>query len=81
MDKLDKAIDKMIEEDIEIDELEEELFGYKEEGLTGMDKKDLKRIVREFNKRKDKRRIKENIQKAKKEIKDTAQKKISLTDS
>ncbi|MBI2651307.1 transposase [Candidatus Woesearchaeota archaeon] len=71
----------MIEEDIEIDELEEELFGDKEEGLTGMDKKDLKRIVREFNKSKDKKRVKKNIQKAKKEIKDTAQKKISLTDS
>jgi len=81
LDKLDKAIDKMIEEDIEIDELEEELFGDKEEGLTGMDKKDLKRIVREFYKSKDKKRIKENIQKAKKEIKDTEQKKISLTDS
>lgn len=80
LDKLDKAIDKMIEEDIEIDEIEEQLFGDKEEGLTGMDKKGLKRIVREFNKRKNKKRIKENIQKAKKGIKDTAQKKISLTD-
>ena len=46
-----------------------------------MDKKDKKRIVREFNKSKDKKRIKENIQKAKKEINDTAQKKISLSDS
>ena len=81
LDKLDKAIDKMVEEDIEIDELEEELFGDKEEGLTGIDKSDLKKIVREFNKSKDKKRIKENIQKAKKEIKDSAQKKISLTDS
>ena len=81
LDKLDKVIDKMVEEDIEIDEIEEQLFGDKEEGLTGMDKKDLKRIVREFNKRKDKKRIKEHIQKAKKEINYTEQKKISLTDS
>src|SRR3989339_253974 len=81
LDKLDKAIDKMIKEDIEIDEIEEELFGDKEEGLTGMDKKDLKRIVREFNKSKDKKKIKENIQKSKKEISKSVQKKISLTDS
>ena len=81
LDKLDKAIDKLIKEDIGTDELEEELFGDKEEGLTGMDKKDIKQIVRDFNKSKNKSRIKENIRKAKKEIKDTAQKKISLTDS
>lgn len=81
LDKLDKAIDKMIKEDIEMDELEEELFCDKEEGLTGVDKRDLKKIVREFNKSKDKKRIKGSIQKAKKEIKDTGQKKISLSDS
>ena len=81
LDKLDKAIDKMIKEDIKLDELEEEIFGDKEEGLTGIDKKDLKKIVREFNKSKDKNRVKKNIQKAKKEIKDAAQKKISLSDS
>ena len=46
-----------------------------------MDKKDLKRIVREFNKSKDKKKIKENIQKSKKEISKSVQKKISLTDS
>ena len=55
LDKLDKAIDKMIKEDIGTDELEEELFGDKEEGLTGMDKKDIKQIVRDFNKSKNKR--------------------------
>jgi len=33
----------MIKEDIGTDELEEELFGDKEEGLTGMDKKDIKK--------------------------------------
>src|SRR3989339_560834 len=38
-------------------------------------------IKDDFNKSKNKSRIKENIRKAKKEIKDTAQKKISLTDS
>ena len=68
MDKLDKAIDRMIEEDIEIDELEEELFGDKEEGLTGVDRRDLKKMVRDFNKRKDKQKIKDSIKKAKKEV-------------
>mgnify|MGYP001564958156 FL=1 len=58
LDKLDKSIDKIIKEDIELDELEGELFGGKEEGLTGVDKNDLKKIVREFNKSKDKNRIK-----------------------
>ena len=53
LDKLDKAIDRIIEEDIEIDELEKELFGGKEEGLTRIDKRDLKMIVREFNKSKE----------------------------
>lgn len=38
LDLLDKAIDKMIKEDIALDELEEELFGDKEEGLTGIDR-------------------------------------------
>ena len=80
LDKLDKAIDKMVKEDIEIDELEEELFGDKEEGLTGVDRKDLKKMVRDFNKRKDKQRIKKNVKKAKKEIIDSGQKKLSLTD-
>ena len=35
--KLDKAVDNMLEEDIALDELEEQIFGDKEENLTGMD--------------------------------------------
>ena len=37
LDKLDKAIDKMMDEDIALDELEEHIFGDKEEGITGID--------------------------------------------
>src|SRR3989339_1845315 len=52
LDLLDKAIDKMIKEDIALDELEEQMFGDKEEGLTGIDRRDMKKIVREYYSRK-----------------------------
>lgn len=81
LDKLDKAIDKMIKEDIEIDEIEEELFGGKEDGLTGINKRDLKRIAREFNKSKNKKKIKENIQKARQKFNTNNVEKVSLSDS
>lgn len=80
LDKLDKAIDKMIKEDIEIDEIEEELFGDKEDGLTGFDRRDLKNIVREFNKSKNKKKIKEKIQKARQEFNTNNVEKVSLSD-
>ena len=51
LDILDKAIGKMIEEDIELDELEDQLFNDRPENITGMDEKDIKRIVRDFNKK------------------------------
>ena len=57
LNKLDKAVDRMIKENIETEELEEELFGDKEEGLTGVDRKDLRKMVREFNKKKDCKKI------------------------
>ena len=81
LDKLDKAIDKMIKEDIEIDEIEEELFGDKEEGLTGVDRRNLKNIVREFNKSKNKKKIKKNIQKAGQEFNTNNVEEVSLSDS
>jgi len=62
LDKLDKAIDKMIQEDIALDELEDELYGKDNpnDGCTGMDRKDIKRIVQEYRKSKDKQKIKKN---------------------
>lgn len=80
LDKLDKAIDKMIDEDIELDEIEEQLFGDKEEGLTGIDERDLRKIVREYNKSKDKKKIKGNIERVKNELEKNNLKKVSLSD-
>jgi transposase len=82
LDKLDKAIEKMIEEDIALDELEDELFGKDNanDGLTGMDRKDIKRIVEEYNKSKDRKRIKRNIEKAKNELEKYSLKKVSVSD-
>ena len=80
LDKLDKAIDKMVEEDIKIDELEEELFGDKEEGLTGIDERDLRRIVRDYRKSENKKKIKKNIKKAKGELEKYFLKKVSISD-
>jgi len=57
LDLLDKAIDKMMKEDIALDELEEQMFGDKEEGLTGIDRRDMKKIVREYYSRKDKTQV------------------------
>lgn len=71
----------MINEDIEIDEIEEELFGDKEDGLTGFDRRDLKTMVRDFNKSKNKKKIKEKIQKAKQEFNTNNMEKVSLSDS
>ena len=80
LDKLDKAIEKIIEEDIALGDLEEEMFGDKEEGLTGVDRRDLKRIVREFGKSENKKKIKKNIKKAKNELEKYSLKKISISD-
>ena len=78
---LDKIIEKMIVEDITQDELDIELYGDKEENLTGMDRKDMKKIVQEYRKRKDKEKVLKTISKAKQEIKDNPKlKKVSLTD-
>lgn len=80
LDKLDKAIDKMVREDIELDELEEQIFGDKEEGLTGMNERDLRRIVRDYRKSEDKKKIKKNIEKAKNELDKYSLKKVSISD-
>ena len=80
LDLLDKAIDKMIKEDIALDELEEQMFGDKEEGLTGIDRRDMKKIVREYYSRKDKKKVKKSIEKAKNELEKYSLEKVSLSD-
>ena len=81
LDKLDKAIEKMIEEDIALDELEDELYGDKaNNGLTGIDRRDIKKMVREFYGAEDKKKIKKNIEKAKKELEKHGLKKVSVSD-
>ncbi len=81
LDLLDKAIEKMIQEDIELDKLEEEMYGDREINLTGMDRKDMRRIVHEYT-RKNKDKAKKKVNKLQKEFeKDPKQKRLSLTDS
>jgi len=81
IDKLDKAIDKMVDEDIALDELEDKLYGDNaNDGLTGIDRRDMKKIVREYNKSKDKKKIKKNIKKAKNELEKYSLKKVSISD-
>lgn len=80
LDKLDKAIDKMVDDDIALDEIEEQIFGDKEEGLTGIDERDLRRIVRDYRKSEDKKKIKKNVEKAKGELEKYFLKKASISD-
>ena len=81
LDKIDKAIDNMVDEDIDLDELEDELYGDNaNDGLTGIDRRDMKKIVREYNKSKDKKKIKKNIEKAKNELEKYSLKKVSISD-
>ena len=80
LDKLDKAIDQMLEEDIALDELEEQIFGDKEENLTGIDERDLRKIVRESFKNKDKAKMKQKIARAREELEQNNLEKVSLSD-
>ena len=81
VDLLDKAIDKMMDEDIALDEIEQELYSDKEDNLTGMDRKDMKRIFEEFKNSPEKNKIQKRIKKAKKEVENnTKLKKVSITD-
>ena len=80
LDKLEKAIDKILEEDIALDELEEQIFGDKEEGMTGIDERDLRKIVRENFKKKDKTKIKQKIANAREELEQNKLEKVSLSD-
>ena len=80
LDKLDNAIDKMMEEDIALDELEEQIFGDREEGITGIGERDLRKIVRDNYKNKDKQKMKEKIARAKEELAENNLKKVSVSD-
>jgi transposase len=81
IDKLDKIVEKMIEDDIAQDELDMGFYGDKEENLTGMDRRDMKKIVREWKRAQDKNKVKKNLEKVKEEAKrDPKQKRLSLSD-
>ena len=79
--KLDRIVEKMIEEDIAQDEIDLEIYGDKEENLTGMDRRDMKKIVREWKRAQDKDKVKQNLEKVKEEAeRDPKQKRLSLSD-
>src|SRR4030042_6556958 len=80
LEAIDSIVDKMIEEDIKQDEIEEKIY-QSEENMTEMDKIGFKKIVNEYRSAKDKERIKEKIERAKEEAqKDEKMDNISLTD-
>ena len=68
VEQLDSIIDKMIEEDIKQDEIDEEIFKNSEENLMKVDKQNLKRIVSEYKKAKDKKKAENKIKKIKEEF-------------
>ena len=81
INQLDSIIDKMIEEDIKQDELDKEIFGEKEENITDIEIKNLKRIVKSYREIKNKEKLKEKCNKAKEECeKDSTMKQVSLSD-
>ena len=81
IEKLDSIIDKMIEEDIQQDEIDKEIYGGKEENITDIEIKNLKGIVKSYRKIKDKEKLKENCKKAIEEFdKDLQIKRVSLSD-
>jgi len=80
LEAIDSIVDKMIEDDIKQDEIDEKIHN-SEENMTEMDKMDFKKIVNEYRSTKDKERIKEKIEKVKEEVqKDEKMANISLTD-
>jgi len=80
IDKLAEAIEKMIEDDIALDELEDQLFEDKEKGLTNINKKDIRKIVREYNSSKDKEKVRKNVENARNELEKHSLKKVSVSD-
>jgi transposase len=81
LSQLDLIIDKMMEEDIEQDEVDRESYGEKEENITNLEIKNLKEIVKNYRNVKDKEKLKENCKKALAEFdKDPQIKRASLSD-
>ena len=81
IERLDSIIDKMIEEDIKQDEIDKEIYGDKEENKTNLEMKNLKGIVENYRKVKNKEKLKENCKKAIEEFdKDSLIKRVSLSD-
>jgi len=81
LSQLDSIIDKMIKEDIEQDEIDEESYDQKEENITELEMKNLKEIVKNYRNVKDKEKLKENCKKAAEEFdKDPQIKRVSLSD-
>jgi transposase len=79
--QLNSIIDKMIEEDINQDEIDKEIYGEKEEGITDIEMKNLKGIVKNYRNVKNKEKLKENCKKAIEEFdKDSQIKRVSLSD-
>ncbi len=67
LEVVDSIVDKMIEEDIKQDEIEERIY-QSEENMTEMDKMSFKKIVNEYRSAKDKERIKEKIERAEEKV-------------
>ena len=79
--KLDSIIDKMIEDDVKLDEIDKKIYGDREENKTNLEIKNLKRIVENYRKVKDKEKLKDNCKKAIEEFdKDSQIKRVSLSD-
>ena len=71
----------MIEADVQQDEIDKEVYGDKEENKTNLEIKNLKMIVENYRKVKDKEKLKENCKKAIEEFdKDSQIKRVSLSD-
>src|SRR3989344_436237 len=80
LEAIDSIVNKMIEDDIKQDEIDEKIHD-SEENMTEMDKRDFKQIVNEYRDAKDKEKIKEKIEKLKEEVqKDEKMANISSTD-
>jgi transposase len=80
IDKINSIVDKMVEEDIQQDEVEEQMY-QSEENMTEMDKKDFRKIIGEYRNAKNKEKAKEKLERIKEESqKDEKAKNISSTD-
>src|SRR3989344_4153916 len=79
--RLDLIIDKMIKDDMEQDEIDEESYENNEENMTCLETKNLKEIVKNYRDVKDKEKLKENCKRAIEEFdKDPLIKRVSLSD-